>query len=152
MMNKNEIIQYKNKVDNEKDKLIWCAIKNKLPIYLKSITDDKINKDIKSSLNSGYDFLCYYIDNELETYTDGFGIKQTIKDYYNEFKNEFSNIDIRDVIYHFKLTAEWMNKIKELDCVKNFGKRFLDNGFRISIILSEEDQQIKIKVYLLDEK
>lgn len=36
MMNKNEVIQYKNKIENLQDLLIWDAIDEKIVIYRKN--------------------------------------------------------------------------------------------------------------------
>jgi hypothetical protein len=112
----------------------------------------KINEDIKWTINQGFDFLCYYIDGNTRNDTNGFGVKQCIREYYDKYNTEFPNIDITNMIYNFKLTNKWMNKIQELDCVKDFVKKFLDDKLQVSIIPSEEDEFMKIKVYLFNEK
>ena len=145
MMNKNKVMQYKNKIENLQDLLIWNAIKEKIVKIFTGRSDKGINEDIKSTIQMREDILTYSIGKGNEYNIDLINI---IEDYCYNHKEKYNEINIVRTIQGFKFSHEWHERIQNLDSWKNFIKLFNNNGYRISVYMSKKEEVMILKVYL----
>lgn len=145
MMNKNEVIQYKNKIENLQDLLIWDAIKEKIIKIFTGKTDKGIDEDIKRTIQTRENILTYSIGKRDVNYID---LINVIGDYYYNHKEKYNKINIVRTIQGFKFSHKWHEKIQNLESWKNFITKFNNNGYKVSVYMSEKEEVMILKVYL----